>query len=85
MSPPYSEAMAMQPTVLYVPYDTSSKEKTVNTITFAQFEEGDLSSEYLNATESGYKYDDSDYDSTLPPLISEIEMDEISSDDESDA
>ena len=36
----YAEAMAMRPTVTYTPYATSSKEKIVNIITFAQFEEG---------------------------------------------
>ena len=40
MSRPYSEAMAMNPEVTYTPYDTSSKEKTDDIITFAQFEEG---------------------------------------------
>ena len=36
-SQPYSEAMAMRPTVTYTPYATSSKEKTGDVITFAQF------------------------------------------------
>ena len=39
-SRPYSEAMAMRPTVMYTPYTTSSKEQTGDVITFTQFEEG---------------------------------------------
>ena len=42
MSQPYSEAMAMRPTVTYNPYTTSSKEQTGDIITFAQFEEGNI-------------------------------------------
>ena len=41
-SQPYAEAMVMRPTVMYTPYTTSSKEKTGDMITFAQFEEGNL-------------------------------------------
>ena len=54
-SRPYAEAMAMRPAVTYTPYATSSKEKTGDAITFAQFEEGDLISETRNDTESGDK------------------------------
>ena len=36
-SRPYSEAMAMRPAVTYTPYGTSSREKTGDIITFAQF------------------------------------------------
>ena len=50
---PYSEAMAMRPTVTYTPYATSSKEQTGDVITFAQFEEGNLLTETRNDTESG--------------------------------
>ena len=64
--------MAMQPEVSYIPYATSSKEKTGDIIAFAQFEEGGLLSESHNSTEIGDEYDDN---STLPPLISEFEMD----------
>ena len=60
----YSEAMAMRPAVSYIPYDTSSKLQTVNIITFTQFEEGNLLSEYCNDTEIGDKSDDY---STLAP------------------
>ena len=41
-SPPYSEALAMRPTVSYILYATSSHEQTGNIITFEQFEEGNL-------------------------------------------
>ena len=34
---PYSEALAMQPSVLYIPYAISSHEQTGNIITFVQF------------------------------------------------
>ena len=47
----------MHPDVTYTPYDTSSKEKTGDVITFAQFEEGDLLTETRNDTESGDKSD----------------------------
>ena len=36
-SRPYSEAIAMRPSVTYTPYASSSKEQTGNVITFAQF------------------------------------------------
>ena len=49
---------------------------------FAQFGEGDLLSETCENMESGNKYYDN---STLPQLISEEEMDMMSSGDESDA
>ena len=81
-SQPYAEYMDIRPYVSYIPYDKSSKEQTGNIIMFTQFEEGDLLSEIRNDTESGNEYDDN---STLPPLISEKEMDEMSSCDESDA
>ena len=51
-SRPYAEAMVMRPTVTYTPYATSSKEKTGNLITFAQFDEGNLLTETRNDTES---------------------------------
>ena len=62
MSRPYAEAMAMCPAVTYTPYATSSKEKTGNVITFANFEEGNLLSEPRNDTESS---DESDSDSIM--------------------
>ena len=45
MSQPYSEAMAMRPSVTCTPYAESSKEKTGDIITFANFEEVNLLSE----------------------------------------
>ena len=48
-------------------------------ITLANLEEIKLPSESCNGTEIGGKYDD---DSTLPPLLSEAEMDEMPSGDE---
>ena len=74
--------MAIQPEVSYIPYYTSSRKKTGDIITFTQFEEGILISESCNSMESSDEYDK---DSTLPPLISEAKMDEISSGDASDA
>ena len=53
----YAEAMTMRLTVMYTPYATSSKEKTGDVITSAQFEEGDLLTETLNDTESGNESD----------------------------
>ena len=41
-SHPYSEALAIQPEVSYIPYTTSSHEQTGDIITFTQFEEGNL-------------------------------------------
>ena len=64
---PYAEAMAMRPYVSYIYYATSSRKKTGDIITFTHFEEGDLLSETSDDMESG---NTSDYDSTLPPLIS---------------
>ena len=37
-----SEVLAMQPSVSYIPYATSSHEQNVNIINFAQFKEGNL-------------------------------------------
>ena len=49
--------MVMRPAVTYTLYATSSKEKTGNVITFAQFEEEDILTETCNDTESGDEYD----------------------------
>ena len=68
MSRPYSEAMAMRPSVIYTPYATSSKGKTGDIIMFAQFEEGNILSETRNNAESG---DESYDDSIMPPLLIE--------------
>ena len=57
-SRPYSEVIDMRQSMIYTPYATSSKEKTGNMITFAQFEEGYLSSETRDDAESGDKSDE---------------------------
>ena len=62
MSQPYAEAMAMRPAVTYTSYATSSKEKTGNVITVAQFEDGNLLIETRNDTESS---DESDSESIM--------------------
>ena len=77
-SRPYSEAMTMRPEVTYIPYATSSKEKTGDVITFAQFEEGDILTETRNDAESD---DESDNESIM---MSEQDMGNIDSGDESD-
>ena len=56
-SRPYAEAMNLHQTVTYTLYATSSKEQTVNVITFAQFEEVNLITETRNDTERGDKSD----------------------------
>ena len=58
----------MQTAVSYITYDTLSRGKTCNIITFTQFEERDLLSENHNDIEICNK---SDENSTLAPLISE--------------
>ena len=52
-SQPYSEAMVMRPDVTYTPCATSSRGKTDNIITFAQFEEGVILTKNRNYAESG--------------------------------
>ena len=73
--------MYMRPDVSYTPYATSLREQTGDIVMFTKFEEGNLLSKPLDDTESGDKSDD---DSTMPPLISEEEMDAMDSGDESD-
>ena len=65
----------------YITYSESPRDQTGNIITFTQFEECNLLSETRDDTEKSNKYDDN---STLPPLIIEEEMDEMSSGDGSD-
>ena len=60
--------MAICSAMSYTPYATYLMEQTFNIITFPQFQEGYLLSESRDNMESG---DDSDDDSTVPPLISE--------------
>ena len=82
---PYSEAMAMRPSVSYIPCATSSKGKTGDVITFSQFEESNLlyeTSEYIESDDKiGDKFDDN---SNIPPLLSLEETDALDSGDESD-
>ena len=52
-SRPYSEALAMRPTVTYTPYATSLREQTGDVITSAQFEEKNILTETRNDAESG--------------------------------
>ena len=72
-SRPYSEVMDMRSSVTYTPCATYLRGKTGDIITFAQFEEGNISSEtnspsdICNDAESNEKSDD---DSIIPPLIS---------------
>ena len=76
----YASVMVMCLDVSCTPYGTSSREKTDNIITFAQFEEGNLLSETCENSESNDECDD---DSTMPPLINEEEMNVMDSGDES--
>ena len=78
MSQPYSEAMAIRPSVTYTPYATSSKEQTGDVITSAQFEEGNILTETRNDAESG---DESDNKSIM---MSKHDMENLDSSDESD-
>ena len=80
-SRPYSEAISMRPDVTCTPCATSWREKNVNTITFAHFEEGNLLSETCNDAESGDKSDD---ESVMPSLLSEEEINVMDSGDEYD-
>ena len=77
-SRPYSEAMAMRPAVTYTLYTTSSREKTGDVITFAQFEEENILTETLNDAESGDKSDNESI------MMSEQDMENIDSSVESD-
>ena len=73
--------MAMHLAVTYTPCATSLRGKTGDIITFAQFEEGNILTKTCNDAESG---DEFKYDSMMPPLLSEEEMDAMGSGDESD-
>ena len=77
-SRPYSEAVAMRPAVTYTPYGTSLKEQTGDVIAFAQFEEGNILTKTRSNAESGDKSDNKSI------MISEKDMENINSGDESD-
>ena len=68
----------MRPAVTYTPYTTSPKEQTGDVITFAQFEEGNIWTETRNDAESGDKSDNKSI------MMSEQDMENINSGDESD-
>ena len=68
----------MRPTVTYTPYDTSSKEQTVDVIMFAQFEEGNI------LTETHNDADICDKSNNESNMMSEQDMENINSGDESD-
>ena len=70
-SQPYSEATVMRLVVTYTPCDTSSREKTSNVFTFAQFEKGIMLTKTRIYAESG---DESDDDSNMPPLLIKEDM-----------
>ena len=72
-SRPYSEVMVMRPEVMYTPYAMSSREQTVDLITFAQFEEGNILTETHNDAESG---DESESESIM---MSKQDMENIDS------
>ena len=78
---PYSEALAMRPSVTYTPCATSSREQTGDIIMFTHFEEGNILTKIRNDAERGDKSDD---DSIVPPLLSKEEMDAMDSVDKSD-
>ena len=70
--------MAMRPTVTYTPYATSSKKKTGDVITFAQFEEGNILIETRNDT----KRDDKSDIEWL--MMNEQDMENLDSNEKSD-
>ena len=74
--------MAILPALSCISYSTSSKERIGDIIIFLHFEEGNLLSETHNNTEIRNEYDEN---STIATLISEEEMDMMSSGDDSDA
>ena len=85
MSRPYSEAMAMRPDVSYIPCSASSKEKTGDIITLAQFEDRDLLSETREDAEINDKRgDESNENSIIPPLLILEESNALNYGDESD-
>ena len=71
--------MDMRLAVTYTPCALSSREKTVDIITFTQFEEGNILTKTQNYAKSGDKSDDN---SIMPPLLSEEEIDAMDSGNE---
>ena len=68
----------MRSAVTYTPYATSSREKTGDVITFAQFEEVNIITKYCNDAEIGDKSDNKSI------IMSKQDMDAMNSGDESD-
>ena len=68
----------MRPAVTYTPYATSSKEQTGDVITFAQFEEGNISTKTCNDAKSGDKSDNEFI------MMREQDMDNLDSNEKSD-
>ena len=84
-SQPYSDAMAMRPSVSYISFVTYPKEKTGDIINFALFDEGNLLSETCQDSKSDDESgDESDYGSIIPRLLSLEETDTLDSGNESD-
>ena len=84
-SQPYSEVMAVCPSMSYITCATSSKEQTGNIITFTQFEEGNLLYKKIEYVESNDESgDESDDDSIMPPLLNLEETDALYSSNNSD-
>ena len=77
-SRPYSEAMAMHPSMTYTPYATSSKEQTGDVITFTRFQKGNILPENCNDAESGDKSDNESI------MMIKQDIEDINSGDESD-
>ena len=77
-SRPYSEAMAMRLSVMYISYGTFLREQADDIITFAQFEEENILTKNRNNAESS---DESDNESIM---MRKQGMDAISFGDESD-
>ena len=63
--------------VTYTPYATSSREKTGDVITFAQFEEGNILTETCNDAESSDEYDNEYI------MMSEQDMENLDSNEKS--
>ena len=75
----------MRTAVSYMPCATSSRGKTGNIITFAQFEEGGLLSETREDAEINEEIGEKSLDdSIIPPLLRLEETDALDSYDESD-
>ena len=75
------KAINMHLVVSYTPYATYPKEQTDDMVMLAQFEEGNLIYDTCDNAESSEKPNNN---LTIPPLISEEEIDAMDSGDESE-